>query len=83
MVQRLFLKSTGSTAPKSHTIFLELMIDLKSYPLPKMGHPIQKGYSILQEMVIYISCQTFLLNTQIDFKTLQRIILDKNMVKML
>lgn len=57
MVKRLFVKSIGSTALKSHTIFLELMIDLKSYPLPKMAHPIQKGYTILEAMIIYISHQ--------------------------
>lgn len=65
MVMRLFVKSIGSTVPKSiHN--MELMIDLKSYPLPKMCHPIQKGYTILEAMLIYISRQTFLLKTQID-----------------
>lgn len=75
MAKRLFVKSEGNTAPKSYTIFLELMIDLKSYPLPKMAHPIQKGYTILEAVVIYISHQTFLLKTQVDLKKkLQRII---------
>lgn len=40
------------------------MIDLKSYPLPKMAH--LEGYTILEAMVIYISLQSFLLKTQVD-----------------
>lgn len=64
MVKRFLITSMESTAPKSHTIFLELMIDLKSYPLPKMAH--LEGYTILGAMVIYISLQSFLLKTQVD-----------------
>lgn len=68
MVKRLFVKSIGSTAPKSHTIFLELMIDMKSYPLPKTAQPIQKGNTILEAMVTYIYLQSFLLKTHVDLK---------------
>jgi len=66
MLKTFFIKLKGSTAPKSYTLCLELMIDLKCCPLPKIARPIWKGYNILGAMVIHIALQSLPFKTQVD-----------------